>query len=1085
MIEIGKAVVQFAIGLAASNDDLKANAVSGFVGLLGKEIQDTYQQRRIERFFEDVADKVAQNLDGYVERNRSGLTDDSLEPVTLEVKETLVNANINTRDLIDSGLNTRNLSQRIIVKSTHTFQHNLFTDDERAAYELLLLESCAYIIRLRQEFKDYDLELDRAILQSLNELQRLLDVFGGRVDEILLRLQHYQRDDALDRSAQYRNDYLRELEHRYSEITMYGVGSVGASDWTPSYDLKKFYVDLEFATDTSRDDQESEIVDADELLQHQRILIRGHAGSGKTTFLHSVVLDLTIPVTTESESGPKYPSITAKIPFVIRLREFDAELRASEQNNDLPTANDILHKSIGKTDLTEAIPAEWVRDMLKSGEGMLLVDGLDETLHRRKALAWIGHLGRLYPEAQVIVTSRFLSAEEQELNDARVFNRFSIFKLEPMNSANTQDFIEKWYDNFAEKHDHNLDLSNINVLQRMLETSLSRDANLRRLFRNPLLAAMICFMNVQRRGDLPTDRTQLYNQFCEVLIESRDKERRVPADDFYDALAYRQKERLLDEIALKMVLEQRHDLPRPRVEQDFDNELEVFTKVPAGLDGKALLERFIVRSGIIYEPVQGQIEFIHRSLQEFLAAKKLIKKHNEPHKVYADKLWSAQEKDRETWKEILIFIVGLTDAGVSGDIILELLTKGDSFRRNTPEEIHKRRWYHLLAAACYENATLIEMKDMLKEEIQQRLDGLLPPADDRAVDELARLGDLVAPYLGQFAQDKMSVVRRCISTLNKIGGDMAFTGMTHYVEAAIERPQLTDEIVQSWGYYDSKDFVVQILSRLQVETLELKHIRNLDGIQFLRHVRHLIVHGRTKNNQIGKTIRRLDALGDIQELETLELYNAAAGDELPDLSNLKQIKHLTLGGPEWRITRLDGLNQLKQVETLRLFQLPNLRSIRPVRGMDSLRELVIEDCWHIQTFAPLAHAMGLECLKIMSERNVYVKNDREIERIASLPNLKVLHLEGQFSVAFDALADAEGLLELRLPHSVTDLGFVRGLHNLQILDISTDHGGPTDLWPLVELPNLQEIWLKPEQERQMQTIPPELRDKIKVQHEAW
>ncbi len=63
---------------------------------------------------------------------------------------------------------------------------------------------------------------------------------------------------------------------------------------------------------------------------------------------------------------------------------------------------------------------------------------------------------------------------------------------------------------------------------------------------------MLCALNRDRRQQLPADRIELYEACCLLLLERRDKERKVDLSE-YPVLSYRQKRLLLEDLAYWMM----------------------------------------------------------------------------------------------------------------------------------------------------------------------------------------------------------------------------------------------------------------------------------------------------------------------------------------------------------------------------------------------------------------------------------------------------------------------------------------------------------------------------------------------------
>src|SRR5438128_11148715 len=121
---------------------------------------------------------------------------------------------------------------------------------------------------------------------------------------------------------------------------------------------------------------------------------------------------------------------------------------------------------------------------------------------------------------------------------------------------------------------------------------------------------MLCALNRDRRQQLPTDRVELYEACCSLLLERRDKERRIELSD-YPALNYRQKRLLLEDLAYWMIKNGWSQVALERVDERFERKLKDMHSITQNISGAGVRRLFVERSGIIREPVAKQIDFTH------------------------------------------------------------------------------------------------------------------------------------------------------------------------------------------------------------------------------------------------------------------------------------------------------------------------------------------------------------------------------------------------------------------------------------------------------------------------------------------
>ena len=100
----------------------------------------------------------------------------------------------------------------------------------------------------------------------------------------------------------------------------------------------------------------------DQLVARPRLVIKGSAGSGKTTVLQW----LAVRAARQDFMG-RAQAMNSSTPFFLRLREY--------AGNDLPTPEKFLDKI---APLLSPEGRDWPRQQLISGNALVLIDGVDE-----------------------------------------------------------------------------------------------------------------------------------------------------------------------------------------------------------------------------------------------------------------------------------------------------------------------------------------------------------------------------------------------------------------------------------------------------------------------------------------------------------------------------------------------------------------------------------------------------------------------------------------------------------------------------------------------------------------------------------
>ena len=112
------------------------------------------------------------------------------------------------------------------------------------------------------------------------------------------------------------------------------------------------------------------------------------------------------------------------------------------------------------------------------------------------------------------------------------------------------------------------------------------------------------------------------------------------------------------------------------VDERFDRKLKDIPSISQDITGAGVRRLFVERSGMIREPVVGEIDFTHRTFQEFLAAK-----------AAADEMdigVLVTNAHNDQWREVIILATGLATKQMRDELINRLITRGDTESVPTP-----------------------------------------------------------------------------------------------------------------------------------------------------------------------------------------------------------------------------------------------------------------------------------------------------------------------------------------------------------------------------------------------------------------
>src|SRR5699024_9422955 len=138
-------------------------------------------------------------------------------------------------------------------------------------------------------------------------------------------------------------------------------------------------------------------------------------------------------------------------------------------------------------------------------------DGLDELSvgNRSSALKWLNRWKNKYPKNRIVITSRPLH------NFTGLSNVYKA-QIQPMNRNQIITFITRWHKavllrNLSETK------ANAQFYIRQTQSTILASQELISLARNPLLCALLCALSYKRKGTLPSNRNELYEECTKML----------------------------------------------------------------------------------------------------------------------------------------------------------------------------------------------------------------------------------------------------------------------------------------------------------------------------------------------------------------------------------------------------------------------------------------------------------------------------------------------------------------------------------------------------------------------------------------
>ncbi|MGK3203294.1 NACHT N-terminal Helical domain 1-containing protein [Amycolatopsis sp. MEPSY49] len=1035
LLKIGGAVAKAAGTAWLRTKKTDAERKLTLTELVGARGLGVIPQRRLGRQFDQLAETVAERLQPLVEAEFRGLPDNERLAALTGVARALEAADLSDARVLGAAVSSSSVERLVDPAATAVLAGLGLSESAERFFALVLRESVAYLTEVISTLPSFQHRALRELLERDNEI---ID----HLREILDRMPERGPASSTDSAAEFELEYRREIARKLDQVELFGVT---ASRPTRRYPLSVAYIGLMASTN-----QDDESVDAT-LSGSPRTLIRGEAGSGKTTLLRWLAVKCA-QSSLESSLAPW----NGLVPFFVQLRRF--------AGRQLPTPGELL-TAVG-WQLRDHMPPRFAWDILMSGRGLVLVDGVDEVPeHEREAVReWLSDLVGAFPNSRYVITSRPPAVPDGWLDD----EGFTATELLPMSSAHIREFAKHWHDAIR-LNSPTADHSELGTYEGALLASIDANPALRTLATNPLLCALICALNHDRHAQLPRGRMELYRTALDMLLNRRDTERRIldEAD-----LSQAEKQLLLEDLAHWYTLNQLTNADVGRVVNRLGARL---AQLPAGnRDPEKVYSRLLLRSGLLREFSAGQVDFAHKTFQEYLAAKRIVE---------TDSIeMLARHAADDSYREVIVMAVGHARPREQDYLIGRIL-----------DAAGERPELRFLAIACMETAT--QLSRDVHDRLLACLREVIPPQSYTEARVLAMVGEQLLPLL-RTSRLTVAAARATVRAAALVAGRRALP-----VLAALARqagPTVVRELVRSWTYFDPEAFAEEVMAHAPLPngTLRIADPAVLPGVRHLPRLQDLVCEFseplRPAHQEILRAtpaLRNLRVANDHElkslsflhghpRVRTVSLRNVSNLDDITALPSLPDLRVVSLAQCP-RVCATESLlacDQLRNIAgedftthdvrallekfgTLRNIQIRRchgLADVAQLGGHAALRHLEFDACGRLRSLSVLENFPSLRALVLVDCPELTLSG--EDLAAAKLRRLDLSWCGGIRNL--EAVRHLPALRSLRLQAlRITDLEPLAGLVELQTLEV-LDCEQITDLSPLAGLPALRRLSLQ-------------------------
>jgi hypothetical protein len=873
---------------------------------LKPQIGDPLLRRRTARKFEEIGDRVIQELLPLFETDSPAIEENEVEAVILCVTRTLDHLALSLEDIAGALFDPNRLA--IALMQTENDEIRYFSAAGAALYSRAILRICQLIVPISSIFPEVKTLSIRMVFEQEAIISEKIDRLIQQSRRILDISEMRGKDDVL----QFEKDYLLTVAERLDFLELFGID---ASAGSSRQRLLTAYVPLFASTyleDTAEDGERNarRVVRVDDapvdraLASSTESILVGSAGSGKSTLLQW----LAVKCATKTFVGD-LARWNDKVPFFVRLRDY--------VDTGLPSISSFVAGL--SPALSEMLPQGWAKSVFAAGRALVLIDGLDELPEKQRASAqmWLADLTSVYRTCHYVYTSRPHVLEDKAWRADDLDRRgVRIVQINPMTIEGILEFISSWHEAMKGSMLSHHQIEELPKLEMGLKRIVVRDEAFRSLAENPLFCAVLCELHRDRHRDLPRDRLELYEAYSTLLLHRLDKAREVSQSD-YPKLKLRQKQHIISRLALVMLKNGKYDATYNVVEREIESILVDMHRRPKDSSGEAVRRLFMQRSSILRGVSEGRVEFAHKEIRDYFAAKAIA--------IERDVDILVTRALDEDWQHIAVLAAGLLTPDDGLRLISELLCCGDKRSK-------LRRTYHLHALACLAHMDFVSPG--IEDRIRERIGQVVPPTIESEVSQMACAGPIVAPFLSRAYLRRaprrlvaQSSAVLCVRTLARIGGDEALESMRSYNTDSREIVQ--DEIIRSWDSFDREQFAETVFGDRR--RLVLENLESLTGVGVLTNLKRLTIKG-------VETPLDLKELTNLVALETLSIASERQVTDIEFVRGLKSLRAVRLRLPA--VLDYSPLAELKNLKTVVIESLNpacDQDAFRPIRAISGIR----------------------------------------------------------------------------------------------------------------------------------------------------
>ena len=322
------------------------------------------------------------------------------------------------------------------------------------------------------------------------------------------------------------------------------------------------------------------------------VLVEGNPGIGKTTFCLKIARDWAKKLVPVEFHFPMFELL-----FLLKCCDIHEDTKDIVQAIDEQLLNDDINNKEEFLD--------YIRNGKNQDEILLILDGLDELPEASEKVVDRLFRRKVFSRCFILATSR----EEKGIDVRRRYDFDTLLQIKGFTSKDATDYVRK--------HFKSVDPQNLSKGERLIE-AVQTNTHLSALRSNPLNLLLLCVVFEDFEGELPSNRTKLYQIIFRCLLRRYCSRNGLNVHRNVDKALENQFEEsllVLGELAWNCLREDRRSFSEEELDKLEHSRTHV-RKFPAIKLGFVFME---ASSRPSQEP-RHQCHFLHKTFQEFLAA---------------------------------------------------------------------------------------------------------------------------------------------------------------------------------------------------------------------------------------------------------------------------------------------------------------------------------------------------------------------------------------------------------------------------------------------------------------------------------